>query len=66
MATLRNRETQILALKSQGMTDHQVARKLQISRHTVRTHLRNARARTDRTTMELVCAVASHGGTGTK
>jgi DNA-binding NarL/FixJ family response regulator len=48
--TLTPRETQILQVVAEGLTDPQIARRLHISERTIHTHLRNINVKLDTAT----------------
>ena len=53
MAVLRPQEQRILSNISRGQAQKQVAAMMNLSQHTVKNYLRNARKRTGLTTVEL-------------
>jgi DNA-binding CsgD family transcriptional regulator len=53
MAVLRPQEQRVLSHVSRGQAQKQVAASMNLSQHTVKNYLRNARKRTGLTTIEL-------------
>ncbi|GHI04995.1 DNA-binding response regulator [Streptomyces cellostaticus] len=61
-ASITGRERQILELLAAGYTDREIARKLQISEHTVHSHLDRLRAKTGlRRRADLTRLALKHG-----
>ena len=55
---LRPREREVMRMRAKGMTQAEIARRLNLSYNTIRTYSRRACKRTNRTSIEVAVAVA--------
>jgi DNA-binding NarL/FixJ family response regulator len=62
METLTHREREVLDLAAQGLTDKQIAERLTISLHTVKSHMRNVLSKLQVNTRHEAARLARHKG----